>query len=480
MAFSTLTFTKSWENAADFPTYEENEQQVRADLQYLHDEMRDAFNALVARLNDAAVAGDLPIAPVEGLSAATVQEAIEETLAQIQNTAAGQIVNGSITKEKLSTALLERVYGGKMLLAWDSPDESDNPNTDCPLGQLWLRPALTIPNDAAGKTWQKSGCTVEEAGGAFTVTADGTMASAGVSQSFTGLGQAGQAALVHLTLPSHDAGLNTLRVYLNGVETALPEDGWMAASLQSAGALEVQIQGTWPSAQAAGYFTIGDFTVVTVGALEAALPGCTPPGDWKALLTPLLPFTKVRLPQVLYLQTAPGVWQVLIEEILPVARGGTGLSTVAQGALLFGGAGSLTALSPAADGAVLQCFSGAPVWRTREEATADLGHLRCKTGSYTGNGKARTINLPVTPLAVLLHGTDKQFALLLPGMQVEQRLSAPESAPGGGIPYYYAGMELQGSTLSTWMNATQTAQECGATPSAWNTAGQHYSYLAIY
>ena len=129
---------------------------------------------------------------------------------------------------------------------------------------------------------------------------------------------------------------------------------------------------------------------------------------------------------------------------------------------------------------MLQCFSGAPVWRTREEATADLGHLRCKTGSYTGNGKARTIDLTVTPLAVLLHGTDKQFALLLPGMQVEQRLNAPESAPGGGIPYYYAGMKLQGSTLSTWMNATQTAQECGATPRAWNTAGQQYSYLAIY
>ena len=479
MAFSTLTFTKSWENAADFPTYEENEQQVRADLQYLHDEMRDAFNALVARLNDAAVAGDLPIAPVEGLSAATVQEAIEETLAQIQNTAAGQIVNGSITKEKLSTALLERVYGGKMLLAWDSPDESDNPNTDCPLGQLWLRPALTIPNDAAGKTWQKSGCTVEEAGGAFTVTADGTMASAGVSQSFTGLGQAGQAALVHLTLPSHDAGLNTLRVYLNGVETALPEDGWMAASLQSAGALEVQIQGTWPSAQAAGYFTIGDFTVVAVGALEAALPGCTPPGDWKALLTPLLPFTKVRLPQVLYLQTAPGVWQVFIEEILPVARGGTGLSTVAQGALLFGGAGSLTALSPAADGAVLQCFSGAPVWRTREEATADLGHLRCKTGSYTGTGKARTIDLSVTPLAVLLHGTDHQFALLLPGMEVEQRLTA--SASGSGSVYqYYAGWKLEGSTLATWIDLPYALQDSGAPNSAWNTAGQQYSYLAIY
>lgn len=479
MAFSTLTFTKSWENSTDFPTYEDNEQQVRSDLQYLHDEMRDAFNALVAKLNDAAVAGELPIAPVEGLSAATVQEAIEETLSQIQNTAAGQIVNGSITKEKLSTALLERVYGGKMLLAWDSPGEEDNPNTDCPLGQLWLRPALTIPNDALD-TWQQSGCTVAAEDGGFTVTADGTMASASVSQSFTGLGQMGQTALVHLTLPGHDAGLNTLKVYLNGMEATLPENGWMTASLQSGGALEVQLQGTWPSAQTAGYFTIGDFTVVAVGALEAALPACAPPDDWKALLTPLLPFSQVRLPQVLYLQTAPGVWQALIEEILPVARGGTGLSAVAQGALLFGGGGGLTALAPGEDGAVLQCVSGLPVWHTREEAAADLGHLRCKTGSYAGNGQARTIDLTVEPLAVFLHGTDHQFALILPGMQVEQKLSAPKSTSGGGVPQYYAGWQLQGSALSTWMDATQTALECGATPRAWNTTGQQYSYLAIY
>ena len=51
MAFTPLTFTKSWENAEDFPTYEPDETQVRADLQYLYDEIRDAFNGLVAALN---------------------------------------------------------------------------------------------------------------------------------------------------------------------------------------------------------------------------------------------------------------------------------------------------------------------------------------------------------------------------------------------------------------------------------------------
>ena len=86
----------------------------------------------------------------------------------------------------------------------------------------------------------------------------------------------------------------------------------------------------------------------------------------------------------------------------------------------------------------------------------------------------------MTPLAVLLHGTDKQFALTAAGHAGGAALERARECPGGGIPYYYAGMELQGSALSTWMNATQTAQECGATPRAWNTAGQQYSYLAIY
>ena len=36
MAFEPLKFTKSWENPQDFPAYEPDETQVRADLQLQH------------------------------------------------------------------------------------------------------------------------------------------------------------------------------------------------------------------------------------------------------------------------------------------------------------------------------------------------------------------------------------------------------------------------------------------------------------
>ena len=147
MAFQSLTFTKSWEDPADFPTYEPDESQVRADLQYLHNEMRDAFNGLVAALNATSAAANLPIS-VPGLSAGTVQAAIAETLAEVQKAAAGQIVDGSITREKLAASLLERVYGGRLVVSWNTPGAAQNPDSDYPVGQLWLRPALDVVNEA--------------------------------------------------------------------------------------------------------------------------------------------------------------------------------------------------------------------------------------------------------------------------------------------------------------------------------------------
>lgn len=44
MAFTQLQFTKDWKNPTDFPTYEPNEAQVRADIQQLYDEIRDYIN----------------------------------------------------------------------------------------------------------------------------------------------------------------------------------------------------------------------------------------------------------------------------------------------------------------------------------------------------------------------------------------------------------------------------------------------------
>ena len=46
-----LEFSKDWTKAEDFPTYEPDESQVRADLQLLHNEAKAAINALVTSWN---------------------------------------------------------------------------------------------------------------------------------------------------------------------------------------------------------------------------------------------------------------------------------------------------------------------------------------------------------------------------------------------------------------------------------------------
>lgn len=44
MALTVLEYTKSWTDAEDFPTYESDEVQVRADMQFLYDEIRAYIN----------------------------------------------------------------------------------------------------------------------------------------------------------------------------------------------------------------------------------------------------------------------------------------------------------------------------------------------------------------------------------------------------------------------------------------------------
>lgn len=56
--FEKLSFTKDWNNSADFPTYEENEAKVRADLQALHDETKNFINdKLIPGIENLAVPG---------------------------------------------------------------------------------------------------------------------------------------------------------------------------------------------------------------------------------------------------------------------------------------------------------------------------------------------------------------------------------------------------------------------------------------
>lgn len=473
MAFQSLTFTKSWEDPADFPTYEPDEAQVRADLQYLHNEMRDAFNGLVASLNATSAAANLPIS-VPGLSAGTIQAAIEETLAEVQKAAGGQIVNGSITREKLAASLLARIYGGRLVVSWNTPGAAQNPDSDYPVGQLWLHPALEIVNEALD-SWSLSGCTAQEVDGGWRFNADRTMAAAGARQRLEGLGPGGSAVRLHLALTGQDSALASLTLYCNSAPFQLPESGWLETTLDSGGSLELQLQGQWPSAETAGYFQVSDLTIVPVGALEAALPDCTPPEDWEALLQSHVPFTAFRLPRAVFLQVAPGQWETVDEEVLPVSRGGTGRKAVAAGQLLFGAENSMAALDPPeTSGAVLGFSEGQPRWQSLPQ----LGALQAVQGSYSGNQAERTIDLGATPCLLVVQGGEEPPTLLLQGQSVTKRLQCGEST-GGVYPTYSTGLTLQGNRLTIWLRASDDAIACGAAAKVWNLPGVSYAWLAV-
>ena len=97
MAFTKLNYGKNWTNPADFPTYQENEEQVRADLQYHPDAVKDFLNdTLLKALEAQAAAGNL--GAVHDGAAATIQSVLDShggTLLQlaedIQTLAAGGV-----------------------------------------------------------------------------------------------------------------------------------------------------------------------------------------------------------------------------------------------------------------------------------------------------------------------------------------------------------------------------------------------------
>ena len=138
MAFEFLEFTKSWTSEEDFPTYEPDENQVRQDLQFLHEETKNAFNRLIGKLNQKNASGMLPF--ISGrLQAENVMDAIEEVYDQAKKSSAGAVLDGTIGKAKLTAELLERVYGGSVWVAADLPGAEQNPEQDFPVGQMPLR-----------------------------------------------------------------------------------------------------------------------------------------------------------------------------------------------------------------------------------------------------------------------------------------------------------------------------------------------------
>ena len=100
MSLSKLYFTKNWENPADFPTFEDREAQVRADLQLLHDETKAAFNKLI----DDLAASEIPFSPTAAIAETDVQSAIENVQSQVAGLVLDELVipDRSITGDKLA------------------------------------------------------------------------------------------------------------------------------------------------------------------------------------------------------------------------------------------------------------------------------------------------------------------------------------------------------------------------------------------
>lgn len=70
MSFKRFSFTKSWTDPVAFPTVESDENQVRADMQALHDESREGLNGLMGQLEEPSAAASL------GAEGGTVQSAL--------------------------------------------------------------------------------------------------------------------------------------------------------------------------------------------------------------------------------------------------------------------------------------------------------------------------------------------------------------------------------------------------------------------
>lgn len=349
-------------------------------------------------------AENLPFTGSEQLNANTVQDAIWLVFEQVRSASSGTIVNGSVTKEKLAAELLARVFGGRPWVSLDKPANTDTPEKEFPIGQTWLCPGVTVTN-AAGTNWIASGCTTEAKEHAVTVTGDSTIAETHVTMNLSNIGQNGDRVYVLFGIKDQDAEITSLTVSLSGGEEESASSAVHKAML-SGGALSVRFRAVWPSTSLAkGSYTIENFAVVNIDQILRQTTDCREMTDWGSYLQSLLPLGSHYEPRKLYIQTAAGIWQQFDHEVFPVERGGTGLDAVGAGELLFGSGGSVLERLPVPEGeeSVLQFAGGKPYWQPREQAAQSIGALRVMTGSYTGNGNDRTIDLPVIPVLLCIY-----------------------------------------------------------------------------
>ena len=385
----------------------------------------------------------------------------------MQEAATGTIVNGSVTKEKLAAALLARIYGGLAWVSADTPDSGDNPDTDFPLGHVWVRPSFSVSNDA-GETWSATGCTAGKSGNDVTITGLAQVASVKASQSLTGIGNQGDRVRILFSVKNQDSEMTSLIAAVNGVTQDISGDVVLNSVLSANGSLTVEIYASWPSTSLAdGSVTLANYTVVNLDKIMRQMAGAREIDDWNAWLQSIIPFTNYKSPLAVFSQEKAGVWTQTAYDVLPVSRGGTGLSALVPNRYLK--------TTP----------SGEIGFYGDDDMISDLsaeGFLRSKSGQYSGDETERTIELGVSPLSLTIN----------PGFTTihqEQSISInhEKTWTSGSIEYgcgWNTGVTLNGSKLTIWKSDAYrvgtTRLKDISTADMWNNVGTTYKWTAIY
>jgi hypothetical protein len=397
--FNRLTYTKNWSSQADFPTYEPNETQVRADLQLLHDEAKDALNALIDKLESTNYAANLPVSSTN-FTAANLKAALEEVLATAKAAQTGTILDGAVTEAKLAEAVQAKLNASHVVYSMNDPTAGENPDAGYPAAKLWLRPPFTIRNLApdwnlaTGNDWTAVYGTKSVSGGALTLagTADSRYGQMTCSLS----APAGHSVRVYLKLTAVAGQAGSLKVKLNGAETTLVSGDMtiLTAAADTSGKVSAEITADWSNTQTAASSSIrlDSFAAVDVTALVPTGAIAITLDSLDADVLAALPLQAVDSVRAMFIQELPGVWTQILYDTLPVEKGGTGKKTLARNALLAGNGtdGVMTVPLPASGDQFLeQNADGTFSWKTAEEVVAQLGALRWGEIKWTGDSDKR-------------------------------------------------------------------------------------------
>ena len=342
-----LEFSKDWTDAEDFPTYEPDESQVRADLQLLHNEAKAAINALVDKLESAEFASHLAVS-AEGMTATNLAAALAEILATAKAAQAGTIVDGTVTEAKLAKALVEKINSIDVTYSMNAPTANETPETGYQLGKLWLKPEFSIANLASdyalasGADWTGENVTKEASGGKLVFSGTGDSQYGTAKAEF--IVPAGHTVRVWLTAEETAGQFASLKAYLGTTEYTLTSGTQLVQDVTAGedGKITIQVKADWSNTvtAAGGKFTITAFTAVDQAA--SMLPGCTAltDGNLDALVAAKAPFAEAKTRRELYGQQTAGVWKRLVpdedqtSDELTVTDPVAGLAGVQTGATL--------------------------------------------------------------------------------------------------------------------------------------------------